>query len=395
MDMWKVLVLGTVAVVVLLLPALIWRWASSDNDSQSVTARQYYPITVPPSGVWATSGGELRNAGPSQPGKDSASRQKDAGAQLAFLHGLHASRQGDYESALALFTQAINMDANAADAYVARGCVRLYDRNEHDLTVEDHTKAISLQPTLAAGYFHRADTHWDAGNNLTALSDCNSAINLAPRLAAAYELRSRVLEALGDSDGSRRDLAQATELGYREGDACYPWETDLWKFDDWSLSNEQLGISLWIPWYWTEFKSNQADTIFRIARFDGPNRFTAISCKHLELPTDVPQSELMKLDAADLGQLMLDGLVSGADTTLDATVLNMGTSLLGTLSAKWVDTDCLKPTGYAGLTRFYVVLHRNQCLVFRLTTKHDEKLFKIRIEECERLLAGLGLVPKS
>ena len=149
-------------------------------------------------------------------------------ARAYYTPGLRLARTGrvdaDFERALSNFTKAIERDPKYAEAYVARGCVRLYKFNQHALAVADHSKAIELRPDYADAYFHRADTYWDNGQNEEALEDCNKALRLAPSLARAYELRSRVLYALGKQGRATDDSERARQLGFNSDGPWYPWE---------------------------------------------------------------------------------------------------------------------------------------------------------------------------
>lgn len=145
-----------------------------------------------------------------------------------YFRGLEAARQDSYDIAVKMLTKAIREHPDFPEAYVARGCVRLWFKNEHQLAVDDHTKAISLRPDWAYAYFHRADTYWDEGQNHKALPDCNMGIRLDPDFAAGYVLRAAVHKELEQQKQAREDEGRAEQLGFSSGDTgglipC-PWD---------------------------------------------------------------------------------------------------------------------------------------------------------------------------
>jgi tetratricopeptide (TPR) repeat protein len=156
----------------------------------------------------------------------------DADARSHYLRGLGAAQtHEDFESAVQQFTEAIRIDPDYAEAYVARGCARLHNFNEFSLAIEDHTRAINLQPEHPFAYFHRADTYWEEGQDyLEALNDCNKAISLSPGFAHAFWLRSQVLTKLEEHARAKFDLERAEQLGFVGDGRWYPWHDESWQY---------------------------------------------------------------------------------------------------------------------------------------------------------------------
>ena len=150
----------------------------------------------------------------------------DADARSHYLRGLGAAQtHEDFESAVQQFTEAIRIDPDYAEAYVARGCARLHNFNEFSLAIDDHTRAINLQPEHPFAYFHRADTYLEEGQDyLGALNDCNKAISLSPGFAHAFWLRSQVLTKLEEHERAKFDLERAEQLGFVGDGRWYPWQ---------------------------------------------------------------------------------------------------------------------------------------------------------------------------
>jgi tetratricopeptide (TPR) repeat protein len=154
--------------------------------------------------------------------------------------GIRFAVRGDYDTAIAEFTEAINLDGNLAAAYMLRG--RAYfasvsqvysvERNFDGLTtistrgnvssdkrtiynqaIADYTQAVRLDPNNAATYRQRGVTYGDIGDYDRAIADYNQAIRLDPNYAAsAYSNRGVTYDAKGDHDRAIADYNQAIRL---------------------------------------------------------------------------------------------------------------------------------------------------------------------------------------
>ena len=85
-----------------------------------------------------------------------------------------------------------------------------------------YTEAIELDPNLAEAYINRSVDYFNLGRLEEALDDATRAIELEPSdvsvLASAYGMRALARAALGRSDEAEADFANACELGLQE--AC-------------------------------------------------------------------------------------------------------------------------------------------------------------------------------
>jgi len=87
---------------------------------------------------------------------------------------------GEYERAIADFSEAIRLDPKNANAYRVRGFTYFF-KCDYDSAIADYTEAIRLDPTNAAAYYWRA----------------------------------RAYLAKGQPAAAERDFAQAKRLGYK------------------------------------------------------------------------------------------------------------------------------------------------------------------------------------
>ncbi len=129
------------------------------------------------------------------------------------------------DEAIALYTEAIELDSTLVEAYVNRSAA-YRGLGRFDEALDDAMKAIELEPTdvnvLARVYANRSLALGDLGRLDQALDDAMKAIELEPThlsiLAQAYAVRARARATLGRDAEAEADLAEAFELGLME--AC-------------------------------------------------------------------------------------------------------------------------------------------------------------------------------
>lgn len=131
---------------------------------------------------------------------------------MAFYNRAWAYRQkGDYDSAIADDTRAIELDPKNAHAFIDRGNT-YYQKREYDLSIADSTRGIELSPKAAEPYVNRGAAFSEKGDLDRALADFDRAIELKPKSAAAFSNRGYVYIKKGDYDLAITDLTRAIEL---------------------------------------------------------------------------------------------------------------------------------------------------------------------------------------
>ena len=99
--------------------------------------------------------------------------------------GLMHSSRGEYEEAIADYTEAIRLDPTYAMAYRSRG-VAHHHLGEFEEAISDYTEAIRLDPDYAMAYYDRGIARADLGEYEEAIADYTEAIRLDPEYAVAY-----------------------------------------------------------------------------------------------------------------------------------------------------------------------------------------------------------------
>jgi tetratricopeptide (TPR) repeat protein len=118
---------------------------------------------------------------------------------------------GDYDKAVADYSEAIRLDPTCAMAYNDRGKT-WYAKRNYDLAVADYNQAIRLDPTLAIAFQGRGLAWFARGDYDKALVDHDEAIRLRPRRAMLYVGRGLAWHAKKDYGRALADYSNAIRL---------------------------------------------------------------------------------------------------------------------------------------------------------------------------------------
>ena len=169
-----------------------------------------------------------------------ASQDRTPGTAETFLdRGILLASNGDYEMAIADFTEALSLDENMASAYILRGraffaaashitslgenfsnVTAVIDGEEvsdekqvlYDKAIADFTQALRLEPDSSHAYRERGVAYSDKGDQNNAIADLNQAIRLDPNNAAAYNNRGNIYRRMNDNDLAIADYSQAIRI---------------------------------------------------------------------------------------------------------------------------------------------------------------------------------------
>ena len=117
----------------------------------------------------------------------------------------------NYERAIGRYSDAIELDPNATDAYLGRG-LAYYNTEQFEDALADFTTAIELDPTLIDAYFNRALTQSELNNFQAAADDMETVTELDPSDAEAHYELGVILIDLGDKDDGLESFETALTL---------------------------------------------------------------------------------------------------------------------------------------------------------------------------------------
>ncbi|OWY65617.1 hypothetical protein B7486_40835 [cyanobacterium TDX16] len=135
-------------------------------------------------------------------------------AETLYQRGLVKAKQGDYEGAVADFTEAIRLKPKYPEAYYQRALTRYqpdedgeYENSDSEGAIQDLTQAIQLKPDYADAYYERGEILSNSGEVEPAIEDLNQTIRLNPNHIAAYYSRANLRESeLQDKKGALADF---------------------------------------------------------------------------------------------------------------------------------------------------------------------------------------------
>jgi len=140
---------------------------------------------------------------PSQVAKTAASDRLTRG--MAYL------AKDEYDKAIPDLDEAIRLDEDLVEAYVARGTV-YYRKGECDKAILDLNKAINLDPNSAAAQNALGNAHFAQGKNDMAIADYAEAIRLVPNIAIYHVNRGNTYCRRGNYELGIQDYDKAIQL---------------------------------------------------------------------------------------------------------------------------------------------------------------------------------------
>ena len=128
--------------------------------------------------------------------------------------GLSFLRKEDYDKAIADFNQALKLKLDKLDnakVYINQGLAYV-GKKDYDKAIADYTQAVKLKPDYADAYNNRGDAYFNKKNYEEAIADYTQAIKLKSDDADAYNVRGIAYGEKKDYDRALADLNQALNL---------------------------------------------------------------------------------------------------------------------------------------------------------------------------------------
>ena len=132
-------------------------------------------------------------------------------AETYFVRGYMNHELGNYDDAIAAYTQAIRLKPDDAAAYLNRGLAK-GELGDHFAAITDFDTAIRLKPDDAYAYYNRGNAKHQLGQQRAAITDYDTAIRLKPNYAYAYLNRGLAKGELGDHFAAITDYDMAIRL---------------------------------------------------------------------------------------------------------------------------------------------------------------------------------------
>ncbi len=122
-----------------------------------------------------------------------------------------AVKSGDFDRAIAEYSEAIRLDPTNAKAFFGRG-VAYAKKGDLDRAISNYTEVIRLEPWNALAFANRGNDYFKKGDFDRAIADFNEAIQLEPnKFAWAYCNRGNAKLKKSDSSGNA-DIEKARVL---------------------------------------------------------------------------------------------------------------------------------------------------------------------------------------
>ena len=160
-------------------------------------------------------------------------------AYAEFYAGLTHGQKGEHDKAVERFSKAIALNPRIAAAYYNRG-LAYANKREYDRAIQDYDRAIELDPDYAAAYNNRGSAYGSKGNPDRAIQDYDRAIELNPGYTNAYNNRGSAYWHKGDYHRAIQDYDRAIELDPDNALAYYNRGVSQLCLEEWEKAESDL-----------------------------------------------------------------------------------------------------------------------------------------------------------
>ncbi|MFK4525736.1 tetratricopeptide (TPR) repeat protein [Bradyrhizobium japonicum] len=135
-------------------------------------------------------------------------------AQDATARGLRHAENGEFDTAIAEYNEAIRIDSTYAPAWAARGAAR-HSKTEYATAIADLSEAIRLNPSSAMYFANRGMSYKLMGDDQAAIANYSDAIRLNLKEWAIYYNRGMAYFAQKKFEEAKRDFTSSLPLKSR------------------------------------------------------------------------------------------------------------------------------------------------------------------------------------
>ena len=137
-----------------------------------------------------------------------------------FIRARTSFHKGDFDGAIADYTEIIRLNPKNEYAYLERG-VTYFNKHDFDLAIADYDRAIELNSIFENAFYNRGAAYFGKGEFDRAIADYDQALQLNPKDQQAYVRRGAAYRAKGKPDRAVADCAQAMQLNSKNKYAYY------------------------------------------------------------------------------------------------------------------------------------------------------------------------------
>jgi protein O-mannosyl-transferase len=155
---------------------------------------------------------------------DSVSKGAHPGACINL--GIASAERGDYDTAISLYTRALELNPESAEASYNRA-LAYQARGDSTRALADYNRAIELRPRYAEAHNNRGNLYASGGQFETAIRDFTQAIRLRPNYTEALANRGHAFQEIGRCREAVDDYSRAIAAkpdfaaGYHDRAAAY------------------------------------------------------------------------------------------------------------------------------------------------------------------------------
>ena len=174
---------------------------------------------------------------------------------------------GEYDKAIADYSEAIKLKTNYAKAYYNRGNA-YRDKVDFDKAISDYTIAIELNPDYAEVYYNRGKLYDEAGEYNKAIDDFSTVIKLEPEHVDAYGYRGTLYRDKGKNDKAIEDCTMEVKFRPDDAETYYERGKIYGTKGEYDKAIDDFSNALKLSPEFTEVYVKRGLAYFRMSRFE-------------------------------------------------------------------------------------------------------------------------------